>query len=207
MSHDTWIHRAVRGLVRPLANSPVTPNHLTTVRLLTGLGAAAGFAVGSPAWTNLAAGLFFLSMLLDRADGELARISGKSSRFGHFYDIVTDAICDTAVLAGVGVGLRAGSYGMWAIAMGVAAGLSVAWIFYMIMRMEREQGTGSSGFSANWGVDPDDTMVVIPLALVFGFGETLLLASVILAPIAGLIVYREFRRRRQCANAAADGAK
>lgn len=201
MSHDTWLHRAVRGMVRPLADTPVTPNHLTTARLVTGLGAAAGFASATPAWTWIGAGLFLLSMLFDRADGELARVSGKSSRFGHFYDIITDAVCDTAVLAGIGIGLRDGAYGAWAIPMGIAAGLSVAWIFYMIMQMERHEGQGSGAFSAGWGFDPDDAMVLIPLAMVAGFGEALLLASVICAPAAAVIVYRNFRRRRSRATA------
>ena len=40
MSHNTWIHRGVRILVRPLAKTPVTPNQITTLRLLTGIGAA-----------------------------------------------------------------------------------------------------------------------------------------------------------------------
>jgi phosphatidylglycerophosphate synthase len=201
MSHDTWLHRAVRGLVRPLADSPVTPNDLTTARLVTGIGAAAGFSTGDPAWTWIAAGLFLLSMLCDRADGELARVSGKSSRFGHFYDIITDAVCDTAVLAGIGIGLRNGAYGVWAVPMGIAAGVSVAWIFYMIMRMERHQGQGSGAFSAGWGFDPDDAMVLIPLAMVTGFGEALLLAAAICAPAATVIVYLNFRRRRVRANA------
>ena len=52
MSHDTWIHRCARVLVRPLVRTRVTPNHLTTVRLLTGLGSAAAFAAGDEAWTR-----------------------------------------------------------------------------------------------------------------------------------------------------------
>ncbi|MBT3307179.1 MAG: CDP-alcohol phosphatidyltransferase family protein, partial [Alphaproteobacteria bacterium] len=50
MSHNTWIHRAVRiGLVKPLAKTPVTPNQLTTLRLAVGITAAAFMAVG-PEW-------------------------------------------------------------------------------------------------------------------------------------------------------------
>ncbi len=41
MSHNTWIHRAVRVAVRPLAAGPITPNQVTTLRLAVGLGAAA----------------------------------------------------------------------------------------------------------------------------------------------------------------------
>ncbi|MDX1513563.1 MAG: CDP-alcohol phosphatidyltransferase family protein [Gammaproteobacteria bacterium] len=197
MSHDTWIHRAVRVMVRPLVDTPVTPNHLTTARLVTGLGAAAGFAAGSDTAVLAGAALFLLSMLFDRADGELARLSGKTSRFGHFYDIATDAVCDTAVLVGVGVGLRHGAFGAWAIPMGIAAGLSVAWIFHLIVKTEHRYGEGSGAFSAGWGFDPDDSMVLIPLAMVAGYGEALLLASVVCAPVAAVLVYLSFRRRRR----------
>jgi len=53
MSHNTWIHRVVRvSLVKPLINIPVTPNHLTTARLLTGIAAAALVAKGEPRWMD-----------------------------------------------------------------------------------------------------------------------------------------------------------
>lgn len=196
MSHDTWIHRGVRVLVRPLARTPVTPNHLTTARLLTGLGSAVAFAVAEDPWIRAGVVLFLLSMLLDRADGELARLSGKSSRKGQLYDIWADAACDTAVLAGIGVGLSAGPWGKLAVFMGVAAGLSVALIFYLIMKMERDLGPGHGAFGALAGFDADDSMVLIPIAMWLGYGETLLLASVVLAPLAAVLVYLNLRTRR-----------
>lgn len=195
MSHDTWIHRGVRPLVRPLAHTPVTPNHLTTARLLTGVGAAAAFAMGEDPWIRAGAVLFVLSMAFDRADGELARLSGKSSRFGHFYDIITDAVCDTAVLAGIGLGLSAGPLGNLAIVLGVAAGLGVACIFYLILRMERDAGPGQGAFSAIAGFDPDDTMVLIPIAMWLGYGEMLLAAAAVLAPLSLVAISVGFRRR------------
>ena len=125
MSHNTWIHRAVRSAVRPLVDTPVTPNHLTTLRLVSGIGAAVCLSSPATAWLWTGCGLFLLSMLLDRADGELARLSGKTSDWGHLYDIATDAVCNSAVLIGVGVGLRTGPLGDYAIAMGIISGAAV----------------------------------------------------------------------------------
>ena len=196
MSHNTWIHRGVRVLVRPLVGTAVTPNHLTTLRLVTGLGAAAAFATGDPGWARAGAVLFVLSMVFDRADGELARLSGKGSRFGHFYDIVTDAVCDVAALVGIGVGASDGPLGGLAILMGLIAGSSIAYIFIQIMLIERDLGTGRGGFRALRGFDPDDSMVLIPLALWLDFGEALLTASVVLAPLAAVLVSLSFRARR-----------
>ena len=196
MSHDTWIHRGVRVLVRPLRHGPVTPNHLTTARLFTGLAAAFAFATGEEQWIRTGAVLFVISMLFDRADGELARLSGNSSRFGQLYDIVTDAVCDTAALAGIGLGLSGGPWGKMAVVMGLVAGLSVTLIFLLIIKIERELGPGRGAFESFAGFDPDDAMVLIPIAMWLEYGEILLLASVILAPLAAIIIAVKFRRRR-----------
>src|SRR5579864_385521 len=87
-----WDARLARRLVMPLVHSWVTPNHLTTLRLAVGLAAAAAFIPGSYGWSNFAACLLVLSNFLDHTDGELARMSGKTSRIGHLYDLGSDAV-------------------------------------------------------------------------------------------------------------------
>jgi phosphatidylglycerophosphate synthase len=126
----------------------------------------------------------------------LARLSGKGSRFSHFYDIVTDAVCDAAVLAGLGIELSTGPWGKLAIVMALIAGFSVAFSFYLIVAIDRDLGLGHGTFSAVAGFDPDDSMLIIPIAVGLGHGETLLLAAVILAPLAAVLVYLNFRSRR-----------
>ncbi|TLY73790.1 MAG: CDP-alcohol phosphatidyltransferase family protein, partial [Gammaproteobacteria bacterium] len=86
-----WDAQLACRLVTPLKDSWVTPNHLTTVRLATGIAAAAAFVPGTYGWSNLGALLLILSNFLDHADGELARLSGKTSRIGHLYDLASDA--------------------------------------------------------------------------------------------------------------------
>src|ERR1700753_1604584 len=87
-----WDARLARRLVTPLKDSRATPNHLTTVRLAVGLAAAAAFLPGTYRWMNIGALLMVLSNFLDHTDGELARISGKTSRIGHIYDLASDAL-------------------------------------------------------------------------------------------------------------------
>ena len=73
MSHNTWIHKIARAtIVRPLAKTAVTPNQVTTVRIIAGIAAAGALAVGDASWSIVGGWLFMLSMLLDRADGDLA---------------------------------------------------------------------------------------------------------------------------------------
>src|SRR6266404_2102419 len=100
-----WDARLARRLVAPLKDSLVTPNHLTSVRLAIGLAAAAAFLPGTYGWSNLAALLLVLSNFLDHTDGELARISGKTSRIGHLYDLASDAVVTILLFIAIGVGL------------------------------------------------------------------------------------------------------
>ena len=48
-----------------------------------------------------------VSLLLDRADGELARQTGRSSLGGYRYDLVCDCIGNIVAFIGLGIGLRA----------------------------------------------------------------------------------------------------
>jgi len=102
-----WDARLARWLVWRLKDSWVTPNHLTTLRLTVGLAAAAAFTPGTYGWSNLAALLAIASNFLDHTDGELARISGRSSRSGHLYDMASDAAVTILIFIGMGVGVAA----------------------------------------------------------------------------------------------------
>ena len=100
-----WDARLARWLVTPLAASRVTPNHLTTVRLAVGLAGAAAFTRGTYGWCNIAALLVIVSNFLDHTDGELARLSGKTSRVGHVYDLASDAAVTILLFVAMGVGV------------------------------------------------------------------------------------------------------
>ena len=64
MSHDTWLHRIARVIVLPLAKTPVTPNQVTSLRLLTGIGAATLLALGGNSCTRVGAAVFLLGALV-----------------------------------------------------------------------------------------------------------------------------------------------
>jgi phosphatidylglycerophosphate synthase len=205
ISHNTWIHRVVRVGVRPLATTRVTPNHLTTARLVAGLAAAAAFAVGTPPWTLAACGIFVVSVLLDRADGELARLSGRTSRFGHIYDFISDGFSNTAVFVGIGFGLGDTALGGWAPALGLVAGASAALIEVLVVLLDA-MGRSSARLGGFHGFDPDDAILIVPLALALGYGVPLIVAAAIGAPVA-LMVFavlygRTLRARSRTAEAA-----
>jgi len=197
MSHNTWLHRISRQLVRPLLDTPVTPNHLTTARLATGVAAAGCFALDEGRWDVIGAGIFVVSMLLDRADGELARMKGTSSRFGAFYDLATDAISNSCVFFGLGIAAMDGVLGLWALPVGFLAGISISAIFYLIIATEARYGNGTASFDARAGFDPDDALILVPIGVLFGLGDLLLIGAGVCAPLAVLVIGHDLYRRGQ----------
>ncbi len=190
------MHRVARRAVRPLAATPVTPNQLTTLRLLTGFAAAAAFALGTEGWRMGGAGILLVSLFLDRADGELARLSGKSSSWGHTYDLISDALSNAAIFVGLGVGLRGDALGPWAPVMGLIAGLAVAAVLVFMMRVEELDGRGAAHLRGFAGWDPDDAMVLVPLLIWAGWAKWVVIAACIGAPAFGLYIAVTVRRRR-----------
>ena len=92
MDKPPYDQRLARILVRPLAGTPLTPNHITLLTLALGLGAAWLFATGDPVAANWGAGVFVLARFLDHFDGELARLTGQTSRLGYYLDYVSGGL-------------------------------------------------------------------------------------------------------------------
>ena len=187
MSHDTILHRLVRPAVGRLVGTRVSPDLLTGLRLATGLGAAGCFADPEDRARAIGAGLFLVSMLLDRADGELARQSLRFSRYGGRLDMAADCTATMAAFVGLGLGATpawiAPRTGLW---LGVLAAVSTAALFAQISVQPRETGTVPASMPG-W-FDPDDLMLLVPVAIWCGGASWVLLASAALTPIAALLL-------------------
>lgn len=184
ISHNTWLHRIARVGVRPLVGTRVTPNHLTTARLACGLAAAAAFAAGTHGWTLAGAAIFILAMLLDRADGELARMSGATSPRGHLYDLLADGLSNSAAFIGIGIGLSqaGGLFGPIALPLGIVAGLATAFAEILVIRMDALGIQPTQELGGVRGFDPDDAMVIVPVAVAVGLDGPLLVAAAVGGP-------------------------
>ena len=199
VSHDTLIHRFVRPPVRLAAGCGVTPNQLTTVRVLIGLGAAVAFATGARAWLTVGAGGLLLSLLLDRADGELARLTGRISPAGYRYDVACDFIGDVAAFAGLGVGVshRMGPLAIW---LGVLAGVSIVALFYMldVAKLSTHRGVSAGGRVL---VDPDDAMLLVPAMIWLGWAQAVVVIAGVVTPLVAVVMIARaaFRRVRSLA--------
>ncbi len=129
---DYWINRpAASVLVRLLATTAITPNQVTVWSGLSGIAAGIALGASSPSrmWTMPVGGLLlYLSVLLDCADGQLARLRGHSSMVGRALDGYADAVATAAVFFGFAAFLyRAGHGFLYVNVMGWTAGYSMKW--------------------------------------------------------------------------------
>ncbi len=138
--------RLARVMVKPLAATPIRPNHITALTLLMTIAAGVLFAEGSALYANWAAGLFVLARFLDHFDGELARLQGTSSRFGYYFDYAVGGLSYAALFAGMGIGHMGGELGIWALLLGGAGAASaLISLFSNIGIDERSENLGESG--------------------------------------------------------------
>jgi phosphatidylglycerophosphate synthase len=192
-----WDARLARRLVTPLKDSWVTPNHLTTVRLIVGLAAAAAFVPGTYGWSNVAALLLILSNFLDHTDGELARVSGKTSRIGHLYDLASDSVVTVLLFIAIGVGVGANpGIATWVppALMGAVAGTSIALIFFLRMRIEGMAGKAASKQGSLGGFETEDVLYLLPLVTLCDGVVPFLMAASIGAPLFAIWVVIDYRR-------------
>jgi hypothetical protein len=97
-------------LLRPIAGiivwalyyTPITPNQVTIVSILSGIIAAIFYLKGTASAFVVAGLLVTLKDILDSADGQLARVKQLQSRAGRFLDSIGDFVVDAAVFGSIG---------------------------------------------------------------------------------------------------------
>lgn len=192
-----WDARLARTLVTPLRDTWVTPNHLTTIRLIVGLAGAAAFLPGTYLWSNVGALLVILSNFLDHTDGELARMSGKTSRIGHVYDLASDAAVTILLFVAMGVGAAVSGReapSIPPVAQGLAAGCAIALIFYLRMRIEEMVGKAANRQASIGGFETEDVLYLLPLVTLSNGVVPMLLAAAVCAPLFAFWVVLDYRR-------------
>jgi CDP-diacylglycerol--glycerol-3-phosphate 3-phosphatidyltransferase len=90
--------RVLDSIVRGFAASGVNPNFLTFIGFGINLMAAYLFAYGYFRWAALT---IILAGVFDMTDGRVARLEGRVTPFGGFYDSVMDRYSDLCLLIGL----------------------------------------------------------------------------------------------------------
>ncbi len=191
MSHHTLLHRAVRPLVTGLARAGISPDLVTGARFATGLIASACFLAGHGPLMVAGALLCVLSMLLDRTDGALARRTGRFSRFGARFDLVSDCLCTMTLFLGLGIGVGALPGGISTLTgtlLGIVAAVAVA-VTFVALNWNEPEGAVRRAF------DPDDSLLVAPALILCDQAPVLLFLAATFAPVGAIVALRQAVQR------------
>jgi CDP-diacylglycerol--glycerol-3-phosphate 3-phosphatidyltransferase len=90
--------RIIDAMVRGLARSRINPNVLTFIGLLINIGCAFLYGYGRFFVAGL---MMILANIFDMLDGRVARLRGRETRFGAFFDSVIDRYSDIVVFVGI----------------------------------------------------------------------------------------------------------
>jgi phosphatidylglycerophosphate synthase len=92
-------------LVKPFARLGIHPNAVTLLGLGFTIAAAFALAHGGYAWFLLGAVIQWMGSLLDGVDGKLARLTGKTTPFGHRLDHRLDVVYYAALFGSLAIGM------------------------------------------------------------------------------------------------------
>ena len=146
---------------------------MTFLSLGFGIAAGALFAVGDRALIHWAAAMSVLAVFSDHIDGELARMTGRTSALGHKLDYIVGSANYTMLFSGIGIGLGQGladeiggglGIGLpseWYYVLGIAAGLSNPVIVTLRMAMDRRFGSDVVEHPSAGGFEIEDFMYLI----------------------------------------------
>lgn len=117
-------HPLSRRLAAALAPTFVTPNMVSVGGALLVVAAGALYSFGEPSWAvALGFALHMLWHVVDGADGDLARMTGRASPFGEMVDGVCDYLSHALIYLFLAMHLD-DWIGAWAYVLGWASGLS-----------------------------------------------------------------------------------
>lgn len=152
----------------------LTPNAVTLLGLVGSIAAAVLVALGMPMWGGI---VLLLMAPLDAVDGAMARLSGKTLKFGAFLDSVIDRYSELCIYAAILYMFFQQGH-LWGVMLSFAAASGAVLVSYTRARAE------ALGFEAKVGVMTRvERSIVMIVGLLFGI---ILIALVIIAVLAHL---------------------
>jgi phosphatidylglycerophosphate synthase len=193
MLSDNWTHKVARLFVLPLLDSPITPNHLTILRLITGVTACVAFASGIRSWEIIGGFIWILSALLDCADGELARMRNQCSEWGHKFDYFSDVTVTALFFVGIGIGARDAIPEIVAIIMGLVAAAGVIVAEVLAERIDQlKKVDDEKAYPGMAGFNFDDILFLFALIVWIDWQQYFLIGASIGAPLFALLTLYKF---------------
>ena len=145
---DSFISRNINRrvslfLTRPLIWLGVRPNPLSVVCLAIGMASCWFIAQGGYVQSLIGAFLFEFASIFDGCDGEVARLTYRTSKFGGFVDMVGDAVIFVLFFACLPVGLyRSSNRPVWLV-LGVLALLSMGTFYLQLTAFMKKKKLGN----------------------------------------------------------------
>lgn len=178
----------------------ITPNLVTLLVFLTGLGAAACFLQGTAGWLIAGALIFQLSFVFDCVDGKIARWNHTGSILGGWLDFTLDqvrlAICVLAMFGGVFRVTHDATY----LVMAVVVVFLAMFRYFNGFLMDRARGQMTGSDVAPTIGDEDGETPTTPPSGVFGWlaqrrirrnvfsGIEFGMAVLVIAPLTGFVL-------------------
>lgn len=160
---DEFLHRRCsRQITRILVRTPVTPNQVTVASLLVGLGAAGCFWSGTALTAALGLVLYGVAVVLDHADGELARLTFQESAFGARLDWAVD----TVVLSTLVLAMAASAGGRLTLLVGLLGALGVTLSAVFARSLPRQIAVGETVGGALRSIGNRDLFSLLVLTFV-----------------------------------------
>jgi len=186
MEKPPYDQRLARVLVRPLISTGMTPNQMTTVTVVCAFAGAWLIGVGHAPQIHIGAALFALARFLDHFDGELARQTGQTSKFGYYYDYVAGASSYAALFIGLGVAFNDGWLGSWAALLGAAGAFSAFASMILSLDIDQRAGQGTAGYPGYAGFELEDGIYLIAPIVWLGWAQPFFVGASVGAVIYGL---------------------
>lgn len=131
-------NRTISGrLSAMLVRTPLKPNHITALSVLSGAAGAYCATFGTRRGLLAAALFLHLRFILDNCDGALARAKGLSSTFGMWFDLTGDIMVDILFWWGLACGAHLHIRGElpWVLAGAATAGSLIHFGFVLRERL------------------------------------------------------------------------
>jgi CDP-diacylglycerol--glycerol-3-phosphate 3-phosphatidyltransferase len=90
--------RIIDAMVRVLASAGIPPNVLTIIGVTINLGCGVLFGFGEFFWAGI---VLIVANLFDMLDGNVARLTGRVTKYGSFLDSTLDRLSDMGAFLGI----------------------------------------------------------------------------------------------------------
>lgn len=158
---------------RGFASSGLSPNFWTSVGLVFALASALVYGLGIEYGLILGGVLLLVSGFFDMVDGQVARVTGKTSQKGSYLDSMSDKIAEVAIFLGILIGGYTEPYLVFlAITLSLLVSYARAKSDAINVKL---QGVGIG--------ERAERLLVIAIIGIIGFMETAVIIVVIIAGI------------------------